>query len=89
MKTGRFRNIPEVRIVRNCRMKLPMRSSYNSEVTRHCNVWVENLQLQLDLYYLYQIECRYRGGEVENFVRSFVGECKESILGIEMKYLGE
>ena len=90
---GRFWNIPsENIIVRNCRMKDGHAGvAIGSEVTGGCrNVWVENCRMDSpELDRIIRIKSNaIRGGEVENlFVRNiFVGECKESILGIEMKY---
>lgn len=90
---GRFWNIPsENIIVRNCRMKDGHAGvAIGSEVTGGCrNVWVENCRMDSpELDRIIRIKSNaMRGGEVENlFVRNvFVGECKESILGIEMKY---
>ncbi|WP_448778790.1 glycoside hydrolase family 28 protein [Bacteroides congonensis] len=90
---GRFWNIPsENIIVRNCRMKDGHAGvAIGSEVTGGCcNVWVENCQMDSpELDRIIRIKSNaMRGGEVENiYVRNIaVGECKESILGMELKY---
>lgn len=62
-----------------------------SEVTGGCrNVWVENCTMDSpELDRIIRIKSNaMRGGEVENiFIRNIrVGECKESILGFELKY---
>ena len=90
---GRFWNIPsENIIVRNCRMKDGHAGvAIGSEVTGGCrNVWVENCQMDSpELDRIIRIKSNaIRGGEVENiYVRNIVvGECKQSILGMELKY---
>ena len=83
---GRYWNIPcENIIVRNCQMKI------GSEITGGCqNVWVENCHMDSpELDRIIRIKSNAeRGGEVKNiFVRNItVGECKESVLGMELKY---
>lgn len=62
-----------------------------SEITGGChNVWVENCRMDSpELDRIIRIKSNpMRGGNVENvFVRNItVGECKQSILGIEQKY---
>lgn len=90
---GRFWNIPsENIIVRQCRMKDGHAGvAIGSEVTGGCcNVWVEDCRMDSpELDRIIRIKSNaIRGGEVENiFVRNItVGECKESILGFELKY---
>ena len=81
---GRYWNIPcENIIVRNCQI--------GSEITGGCqNVWVENCHMDSpELDRIIRIKSNAeRGGEVKNiFVRNItVGECKESVLGMELKY---
>ena len=90
---GRYWNIPsENIIVRHCRMKDGHAGvAIGSEVTGGCrNVWVENCTMDSpELDRIIRIKSNaMRGGEVENiFIRNIrVGECKESILGFELKY---
>lgn len=90
---GRYWNIPsENIIIRHCRMKDGHAGvAIGSEVTGGCsNVWVENCIMDSPrLDRIIRIKSNaMRGGEVRNiFVRNItVGECRESILGIEMKY---
>ena len=90
---GRYWNIPsENIIVRHCRMKDGHAGvAIGSEVTVGCrNVWVENCTMDSpELDRIIRIKSNaMRGGEVENiFIRNIrVGECKESILGFELKY---
>lgn len=90
---GRYWNIPsENIIVRHCRMKDGHAGvAIGSEVTGGCrNVWVENCEMNSPrLDRIIRIKSNaIRGGEVENlYVRNIsVGECDESILGIELKY---
>lgn len=90
---GRYWNIPsENIIVRHCRMKDGHAGvAIGSEITGGCrNVWVENCTMDSpELDRIIRIKSNaIRGGEVENiFVRNItVGECKESILGFELKY---
>lgn len=90
---GRFWNIPsENIIVRNCRMKDGHAGvAIGSEITGGCsNVWVENCTMDSPkLDRIIRIKSNaMRGGEVKNiFVRNItIGECKESILGMELKY---
>ena len=79
-------------IVRHCRMKDGHAGvAIGSEVTGGCrNVWVENCTMDSpELDRIIRIKSNaMRGGEVENiFIRNIrVGECKESILGFELKY---
>ena len=90
---GRCWNIPcENIIVRECRMKDGHAGvAIGSEITGGChNVWVENCRMDSpELDRIIRIKSNpMRGGVVSNvFVRNItVGECKESILGIEQKY---
>ena len=90
---GRYWNIPcENIIVRNCQMKDGHAGvAIGSEITGGCqNVWVENCHMDSpELDRIIRIKSNAeRGGEVKNiFVRNItVGECKESILGMELKY---
>lgn len=90
---GRYWNIPsENIIVRNCLMKDGHAGvAIGSEITGGCqNVWVENCRMDSpELDRIIRIKSNSeRGGEVKNiFVRDItVGECKESILGIELNY---
>ena len=90
---GRYWNIPcKNIIVRECRMKDGHAGvAIGSEITGGChNVWVENCQMDSpELDRIIRIKSNpMRGGNVENvFVRNItVGECKQSILGIEQKY---
>lgn len=90
---GRYWNIPcENIIVRNCQMKDGHAGvAIGSEITGGCqNVWVENCHMDSpELDRIIRIKSNAeRGGEVKNiFVRNItVGECKESVLGMELKY---
>lgn len=90
---GRYWNIPcKNIIVRECRMKDGHAGvAIGSEITGGChNVWVENCQMDSpELDRIIRIKSNpMRGGNVANvFVRNItVGECKQSILGIEQKY---
>ncbi len=90
---GRYWNIPsENIIVRNCRMKDGHAGvAMGSEITGGCyNVWVENCLMDSpNLSRIIRIKSNaIRGGEVKNvYVRNItVGQCDESILGMEMKY---
>jgi len=90
---GRVWDIPcENVIVRNCTMKDGHAAvAIGSEVTGGCfNVWVENCRMDSpNLDRIIRIKSSAeRGGEVKNvYVRNItVGECKQSILGMELKY---
>ncbi len=92
---GRFWNIPcENIIVRDCVMKDGHAGvAIGSEVTGGCyNVWVENCRMdspRLDRVIRIKSSAE-RGGEVKNvYVRRIeVGECRQSVLGMELKYWG-
>lgn len=90
---GRYWNIPSENIIaRNCRMKDGHAGvAMGSEITGGCyNVWVENCLMDSpNLSRIIRIKSNaIRGGEVKNvYVRNItVGQCDESILGMEMKY---
>lgn len=90
---GRKWDIPcENIIIRNCRMKDGHAGvAIGSEITGGCrNVWVENCYMSSpELDRIIRIKSNaLRGGEVKNiYVRNiYVGECKQAILGVEMKY---
>lgn len=90
---GRRWNIPcQNIIVRNCQMKDGHAGvAIGSEITGGCHhVWVEDCQMdspQLDRIIRIKSNA-IRGGEVKDiFVRNItVGECRQSILGFELKY---
>lgn len=90
---GRIWNIPsENIIVRKCRMKDGHAGvAIGSEITGGCqNVWVEDCYMDSPhLSRIIRIKSNpMRGGEVKNiYARNItVGECDESMLGIELKY---
>lgn len=92
---GRFWDIPcKNIIIRHCRMKKGHAGvAIGSEITGGChNVWIENCKMDSpNLDRIIRIKSNaIRGGRVENiFVRNItVGECKQSILGFELKYWG-